>query len=264
MKKNFLIVAVAIIGSVLALVGGLRLNRIFQERMLLSKPEHGICFAAEADVSSAQGKDVISEVKEAIRKRFYRFGAQIFWEPISQREFRIYVPIRDKYASDAGDLVWQRGLLEMRLVHMNSQGILALGGTAEGYELLKARTAMPSGRNAYQSYLVKQSPEGGTSGIRIKQAMVMPDSRSGAYDIMFNLTPESAEAFRKITRENIGRQLAIVMDGVLLSAPIIRDEIPGGAGVISGNFERLSAVQLASLMESPLPVPVKLLGTKSF
>lgn len=50
------------------------------------------------------------------------------------------------------------------------------------------------------------------------------------------MTTEGAETFAKITRENIGRQLAITLDGVVQTAPKINTEIPSGSGVITGDY----------------------------
>ena len=54
--------------------------------------------------------------------------------------------------------------------------------------------------------------------------------------VTFELTPSGAEKFAKITRENKGKQLAIMLDGKEQSAPRINEEIAGGSGSISGNF----------------------------
>ncbi len=236
-----------------------------QTTPLSKPPEHGVCFTIRTEQSAAESPQAIAELKDTISRRFYHFGARIFWQPVSQSEFRVYAPIVEPGAVEkAAALAWQQGRLELRLVHINNRELISQGVTPEGYELLKQKISRPFNTNYYESFLVSRKPEGSPTGIRIWQAMAMQARMTGQYEIGFKLTPDSTGAFKDITRTNIGRQLAIVMDGALLSAPVIRSEISGGSGVISGNFDRAEAVQLASLLQTPLPVPVKLLDTKRF
>lgn len=260
-----------IIGALLLLVlllAGATISYLAREAkaMLPKPPEHGVCFSMEVELSSAQSTNAIADLKEAIKKRFSRFGARIFWEAASPTQFRVYAPIVDKEAiAAAGGLMSQRGHLELRLVHDKSRELVSEGKSEEGFEILQLRGASPPQERRFpQNYLVSTRPEGGPSRIQIRRAMANHSSRPDAYDICFTLTPESAEIFRRITQANVGRQLAIVVDGVLLSAPVIRAEIPGGSAVISGDFSRVEAVQLAALLESALPFPVKLVETKTF
>ena len=69
-----------------------------------------------------------------------------------------------------------------------------------------------------------------------------------------------SKRFGKATTSGIGKQLAIVLDGKIISAPVIRDAIVSGSGQISGNFTFQSATDLALLLRSgALPAPLKLL-----
>ena len=63
---------------------------------------------------------------------------------------------------------------------------------------------------------------------------------------------EGAAIFGRVTAANVGRQLAIVLDGELQSAPVIQDAITGGRAQITGNFSLLEAQRLASVLENPL------------
>jgi len=69
--------------------------------------------------------------------------------------------------------------------------------------------------------------------------------------IDFTLTPKGKEQFAKVTRENIGRRLAIVIDGRIISAPVIQSEILNGQGQISGNFTLQEATRLAAILNQP-------------
>jgi hypothetical protein len=73
----------------------------------------------------------------------------------------------------------------------------------------------------------------------------------GGRQIEFTLTETGKEQFAKLTRENIGRRLAIIVDGQVLSAPTINSEISDGQGQISGNFTEDEAKNLAAKINNP-------------
>ncbi len=87
---------------------------------------------------------------------------------------------------------------------------------------------------------------------------------SGAFYVSIEFDPQGARIFDRITAENIGRELAIVLDGVVYSAPVIQQEINGGRAQISGSFTENEAKVLAiALRTGRLPAPVKILDQQS-
>lgn len=76
---------------------------------------------------------------------------------------------------------------------------------------------------------------------------------NGRWDIIIGLTPAGAKEFFKITTANEGRRLGIVLAGQLVSAPVIREPIPGPSLVISGNFTEQSAREFAAKFEAAKP-----------
>jgi preprotein translocase subunit SecD len=85
----------------------------------------------------------------------------------------------------------------------------------------------------------------------IQSASVSTNSVNGRpdeYSIGFTLTPSGQKQFAEITRANIGRRLAMVMDGKIISAPRINSEISSGNGQISGNFTAEEAARLATIL----------------
>lgn len=81
--------------------------------------------------------------------------------------------------------------------------------------------------------------------------------------IAFQMTDEGAKIFAEHTRNNIGKSLALVLDGQVISCPSINSEIPGGEGVIEGNFTVESANNLAiQLRYGSLPIPLKIVEYK--
>ncbi len=82
--------------------------------------------------------------------------------------------------------------------------------------------------------------------------------------VSIRFTPEGGDLFADITRENVGKQLAIFLDGQVLSAPNINEVIVGGTAVISGGFTAVEARELAeNLNFGALPVPIELVSTQT-
>ena len=89
------------------------------------------------------------------------------------------------------------------------------------------------------------------------------DGAKGSYDengapaVSFSFKAAGAKEFANVTRENVGRRLAIVLDGKVLSAPTINSPITGGQGIITGNFSMQSANDLALMLRAgALPAPL--------
>ena len=80
----------------------------------------------------------------------------------------------------------------------------------------------------------------------LKSASVITNQPAGKPWIQITFTDAGAKRFAKVTRQNIGKQLAIIIDGRLYSAPTIRSEIRGGRAEITGNFSEPEAQDLAA------------------
>ena len=100
-------------------------------------------------------------------------------------------------------------------------------------------------------------------GSALKTAGVSRD-QVGMPSVSFELNSQGANAFAKITRENIGKQLAIMLDNKEQSAPTINSEINGGSGIITGRFSIEEANNLANLLKSgALPVEIKIVENRT-
>ena len=95
------------------------------------------------------------------------------------------------------------------------------------------------------------------TGDVIQNANVDINPQTNEISVSLRFKPNGAKLFDRITSENIGRQLAIVLDGVVQSSPVIRDRISGGFANISGQFSTEEAHQLAIVLRSgALPAPL--------
>jgi protein-export membrane protein SecD len=105
------------------------------------------------------------------------------------------------------------------------------------------------------------------SGDDLVNAYAGYDTRAGgvgerAVDFEFN--SRGAAAFAKVTRDNIGKPFAIILDNKVISAPVIRSEIPGGRGQITGNFSQEEVNRLALLLRSgALPAALSIIEERS-
>ena len=86
----------------------------------------------------------------------------------------------------------------------------------------------------------------------VKSATVTKDKQFGHPQIEIGFTSEGKKRFAEVTRESVGKRLAIVIGGQLYSAPRIMMEIPGGSAIISGSFSEQEAKELVTQITESL------------
>ena len=102
------------------------------------------------------------------------------------------------------------------------------------------------------------------SGDNLVDASPRMDSMNNQTVVSFTLDRVGSKRFAQATKRNIGTRLAIVLDGQIISAPVIRDVIAGGSGQISGGFTFQSATDLALLLRSgALPAPLNIIEERT-
>lgn len=102
------------------------------------------------------------------------------------------------------------------------------------------------------------------TGEYITDARVSYDQMENSYIVNFALNNRGATIFEKITGDNIGKRLAIILDGKIRSAPVIKNKIPGGRGMISGQGTLAEARNLAIVLRSgALPAPVSIIEQRT-
>lgn len=101
----------------------------------------------------------------------------------------------------------------------------------------------------------------GLTGTQLKrtQAQASQDPQKPGYVVAIEFNDEGAKKFEEITRNNVGRQVAIFLDEDMISAPVVNAVISEGRGIIEGNFSSQGAKQLAiELNAGALPAPLKI------
>lgn len=98
------------------------------------------------------------------------------------------------------------------------------------------------------------------SGRDIKKATVVFDQYNGKPAVSIDFSDEGAKKFEELTSRNIGKAMPIVLDGQIISAPIVQDKITGGSAQISGEFSLEEADNLAiQINGGALPAPMELI-----
>ncbi len=146
-----------------------------------------------------------------------------------------------------GRLIKMSNKLGFHLVHPRSAELLERGrrfAAPPGYMVLQEEQARGASGTA-PSYVVARRPE--MTGSGIDQAFVSRN-QFGSLTIALRFNDRGARDFAAVTRSNIGRQLAIVLDGKLYCAPVIKSAISGGQAEISGSFSAEEAQEIAGAL----------------
>ena len=115
-------------------------------------------------------------------------------------------------------------------------------------------------------YVLKREPEMTGGSIASAEAQVgLDDTNPAAWGVSMKMTPKGRADFARVTGANVGRQLAIVLDGRVQSAPVIRDRIPSGdASITGGSIDIAAAKDLAIVLRAgALPAPVRILEERT-
>jgi SecD/SecF fusion protein len=132
---------------------------------------------------------------------------------------------------------------------------------------LQAAVAPPGvmflpGEAGGERYAVRRRVE--VDGANLSDARASQDSRTGEWVVNFSFDSVGTRRFSEVTRANVGRPFAIVLDEKVITAPVIREPITGGRGQISGNFTVRTANDLAVLLRAgALPAPLTVIEERT-
>ncbi|MDO8466548.1 MAG: protein translocase subunit SecD [bacterium] len=104
----------------------------------------------------------------------------------------------------------------------------------------------------------------GLTGRFLKKAQIVPDQTTGQSIIAIDFDAEGARLFEALTKRNIGKPLAIFLDGDLISNPTVQEAISGGSAQISGNMDHKEVRRLVSLFNAgALPAPIHIISQQT-
>ncbi len=124
-------------------------------------------------------------------------------------------------------------------------------------------SAYIQGGNAYELVAIKATSRDGQApldGGAVTDARVQYGNNGGNPNVSMTMNAEGANIWARMTKDNIGRQIAIVLDGMVYSYPVVNTEITGGSSEITGNFTLEEAEDLANVLKSgKLPAPATII-----
>ncbi len=205
----------------------------------------------------------VDQALETIRNRVDQFGvAEPDISPQGSDRILIQLPgIRDPQR--ALRLIGRTALLEFKLVDDEHSLQEALKGRVpEGDIILyQRREDQETGRVSKKAFLLKEKTL--MTGEVLKDARVQFGDLNEPY-VTLELDPRGAKMFDRITAQNVKKQLAIILDNNVYSAPVIQERISGGRAQITGIFDLDEARDLVIVLRAgALPAPVKILENRS-
>lgn len=232
--------------------------------------------------------DSVERLLAVLRNRIDQYGVA---EPVIQRSGKDRVLVDLPGVEDpkaALDLIGKTALLEFRPVRSVSAKVPAAPDRknyeddvsfetarsrwqAAKDEVAAAEVTMREAAKKESGALVAQDEAGtayllgpaGVSGKELQDAKTNYDNLGRAV-VSLQFNAEGKALFDKATMENVGKQIAIVLDGQVVSAPVVQERISGGQAQISGRFSPQDAQRLAIMLRAgALPVPVEILENRS-
>jgi SecD/SecF fusion protein len=156
---------------------------------------------------------------------------------------------------EAREQLYKPAKLEFKMVHPQSDGILRGSvppDPAYRVETYKEDRGPGDAAIPPQQLVVKKKAD--IPGTMVTGARAFYDTQGWGVSLRFS--SEGASLFAKLTQENVNKRFAIMLDGNVQSAPVIREAITGGNASITGSFTESQARNLASVLENPLQTPV--------
>ena len=202
--------------------------------------------AFEAETARAVEQSI-----EIIRRRIDQMGTK---EPDIARQGKDRIVIQAAGESDPDRLknvIGQTAKLTFQMLDDTATPEdIAAGRVPPGSEILQSTDGFAP------SYIVKKRSV--VTGEMLTNAQPGFDQQTGHAIVQFRFNGVGARRFGDVTRQNIGKRFAIVLDKKVISAPVIQSAISGGSGQITGNFTEQSANDLAVLLRAgALPAPLK-------
>ena len=197
----------------------------------------------------------IKQSLEIVRKRIDESGTK---EPLIQRSGRQRILLQLPGVKDPErikNLLGKTAKLNFHMVDDDDSKSLSLNLAPFG------KMIIADINNEEIKYLLEKKSKVG--GENLIDAYASFDQTQG-HAVSFRFDTTGAQKFGKATSENVGKRFAVVLDGVVITAPVINSAITGGSGIITGNFSSQEATDLAVLLRAgALPAPLQIVEERS-
>ncbi|MEQ9638968.1 MAG: protein translocase subunit SecD [Alphaproteobacteria bacterium] len=222
--------------------------------------DSGIIVTLTDEAIADRRRAAIEQSIEIVRRRIDELGTR---EPTIQRQGEDRILVQVPGLDDPERLkaiLGQTAKMVFRLVDITtSPAEAARGRVPPGSELLESNERNPDG-SPVDTYVVRKRVM--VSGDTLIDAQ--PSFRDGQPVVLFRFDSVGGKKFGDVTKDNVGRPFAIVLDGRVISAPVIRSPILGGSGEISGRFTVQEVQDLSLLLRAgALPAPLVILEERT-
>jgi len=205
---------------------------------------------------------MLEQAVEVIRKRVDYFGGgEPIISPVGKDRILVQIPgLSTEKIEEARQQLSRVAKLEFRIVYPdNGQRLQGVDAGTEvippEYKIEVYKPHADGGKKPVEErLLVKKKADLG--GEHVTEAHAGYGNEG--WEVALNFDSEGAKLFGKITEAHVNHRFAVVLDGVIQSAPNIREAIYGGSARISGKFGEQEARSLASVLENPLQTPVSI------
>ena len=197
----------------------------------------------------------IKQSLEIVRKRIDESGTK---EPLIQRSGKKRILLQLPGVKDPERIKELLGTTAKLTFHMvDDEDTLSLKSNRAPF----GKIIVADFYDSETKYLVEKKSRVG--GENLTDAKASFDPQEG-HAVSFRFDTTGAQKFGKATSENVGKRFAVILDGVVITAPVIRSPITGGSGIISGNFSSQEAADLAVLLRAgALPAPLSIVEERS-
>lgn len=228
--------------------------RKLEDGLNVSVNESGVIEIKYTDQALAQLRArVLDQSIEIVRRRIDELGTK---EPVIQSQGidRIVVQLPGvQNPEEVKQLLGKTAKMSFHLVDDRTNAADARRGK------LNSASRVVSGMDGGEYVIARKSVVGGENLVDSQVSF-----QDGGAVVSFKFDNVGGRKFGEVTKNNIGRQLAIVLDNEVISAPVIQSAIMGGSGVITGNFTSEDANELAMLLRSgALPAPLEVLEERT-
>ncbi len=216
---------------------------------------HLVYKADTSNISAKEVADSMSALRDVIERRVNLFGVS---EPLVQ------VEKSGIFGTDAAG--GYRLIVELPGITDLKQAVAMIGQTPflefkterSDEEQKKILEAQKNGERMYEDpYFISSD----LTGRYLKKAVLEFDNTTFQPKVGLEFNKDGSALFSKLTKENVGKKIAIYLDGAPISVPVVREEITSGTAEISGSFTAQEAKTLVGRLNSgALPVPIELIS----
>jgi len=222
---------------------------------------HLILQVDTSELTKDAAKDAPQRALEIIRNRIDQFGVM---EPTIQLQGNDRILIQLPGITDrdrAKSIIGKTAHLEFKLVADDPDLVksAAEGKKIEGYEVKTMKT-----RDEKEEKLLIKEDAVLTGDMLVNATTEFSQQGFGLPYVSLEFNDKGGDIFAEVTGTNTGKRLAIVLDGEVYTAPVIRERIPSGRAQITGNFSVQEAKDIALILRAgSLPAPVKIIEERS-